>query len=51
MELGVGLGFIFGYKIVFERGLFFDVGFGIGCLFLDGGLLLFYVKFNFGYCF
>ncbi len=50
-ELGVGPGFTFGYKTVSERGLLFDVGFGIGRSLSDGGLPLPYAKLNFGYRF
>jgi hypothetical protein len=51
-DLGVGPGFSFGYKTVSERGVLFDVGFGLGRSLSDefGGPLP-YAKLNFGYRF
>lgn len=51
-DLGVGPGFSFGYKTVSERGVIFDVGFGLGRSLTDdfGGPLP-YGKLNFGYRF
>ena len=52
IDLGVGPGFSLGYKNVSERGVLFDVGFGLGrSLSNEWSGPLPYAKLNFGYRF
>lgn len=48
-DLGPGFGFLFGTKMVSEKGLLFEVGIGLGRTF-DGGVIP-YFKLDFGYRF